>query len=506
MKFVQALFVLLAYGAFCGLIVWRHRQRVQAAAQRAQALLHSAVPDSSAGRTLWWVVHASQTGQAEALAEQTAQALHSAGLAVRLLPLGQLRRDDLRGMERLLCIVSTYGEGDAPDSAAAFVRDCMDDREAAQAQDTESLPRLDGLQVGLLALGDASYAQYCGFGRALDAWFQASGAQALFDRVEVDRMAPAAMLRWRKQLGALIGADRAGQTGDEAGAADLPDWETPPLQAWTLRARCHLNPGSAGGPVHHLEFVPEAGDLPAWEAGDLAQIDIPGAPGAPRDYSIASVPADGALHLLVRQTWRVHADGGRSPGLASGWLTAATDGGLPLHGRALLRLRAHSAFRIGGNAQRPLILIGNGTGLAGLRAHIRARLTQDPRASPIQAPGASTLWLIFGERNAATDAYYREELEAWVAQGLLRVDWVFSRDSSAAQAGPRPYVQHALREAAAEVRGWVAGSQTRAGAAIYVCGSLQGMAGEVDAALRDILGETDLRALADAGRYRRDVY
>jgi sulfite reductase (NADPH) flavoprotein alpha-component len=504
MKFVQALFVLLAYGAFCGLIVWRHRQRVLAAAQRAQALLHSAVPDSSAGRTLWWVVHASQTGQAEALAEQTAQALHSAGLAVRLLPLGQLRREDLRGMERLLCIVSTYGEGDAPDSAAAFVRDCMDDREVvADARDAASLPRLAALQVGLLALGDTSYAQYCGFGRALDAWFQARGARPLFERVEADRMAPTAMLRWRQQLGALIAMGRTGQAGDEAGAADLPDWETPPLQSWTLRARRHLNPGSAGGPVHHLEFVPEAGELPAWEAGDLAQIEVPGAPGAPRDYSIASVPADGTLHLLVRQTRRVHADGSSSPGLASGWLTAATEQGLPLHGRAMLRLRAHSAFRIGGNAERPLILIGNGTGLAGLRAHIRHRLAQ------VQHGPASTLvpmWLIFGERHAATDAYYREELEAWVAQGLLRVDWVFSREQSAAQVGQRRYVQHALREAAADLRDWVAGRQDRPGAAIYVCGSLQGMAGEVDQALRDILGEADLRALADEGRYRRDVY
>jgi sulfite reductase (NADPH) flavoprotein alpha-component len=52
----------------------------------------------------------------------------------------------------------------------------------------------------------------------------------------------------------------------------------------------------------------------------------------------------------------------------------------------------------------------------------------------------------------------------------------------------------------------VADRQDRPGAAIYVCGSLQGMAAEVDQALRDILGEADLRALADEGRYRRDVY
>ncbi|MGJ4748917.1 hypothetical protein ACQV5M_21320, partial [Leptospira sp. SA-E8] len=163
-------------------------------------------------------------------------------------------------------------------------------------------------------------------------------------------------------------------------------------------------------------------------AGDLAQIEIQpsalGVPAEPRDYSIASVPADGALHLLVRQTRR--ADG--SPGLASGWLTAATDHGLPLQGRVMLRLRAHSAFRIADNAQRPLILIGNGTGLAGLRAHIRARI-QAGQARSDNAP--APMWLVFGERHAATDAYYRDELEAWAAQGLLRMDWVFSREPQA---------------------------------------------------------------------------
>ncbi|MNN88955.1 sulfite reductase [compost metagenome] len=51
------------------------------------------------------------------------------------------------------------------------------------------------------------------------------------------------------------------------------------------------------------------------------------------------------------------------------------------------------------------------------------------------------------------------------------------------------------------MRAWV-----DAGAAIYVCGSLQGMAGGVDAALQDILGDERLQALQDTGRYRRDVY
>jgi sulfite reductase (NADPH) flavoprotein alpha-component len=62
-------------------------------------------------------------------------------------------------------------------------------------------------------------------------------------------------------------------------------------------------------------------------------------------------------------------------------------------------------------------------------------------------------------------------------------------------------VQHRVIEHAQRLREWVA-----EGAAIYVCGSLEGMASGVDAALAEVLGSDELARLADAGRYRRDVY
>ena len=87
---------------------------------------------------------------------------------------------------------------------------------------------------------------------------------------------------------------------------------------------------------------------------------------------------------------------------------------------------------------------------------------------------------MFGERNAQHDFLYRDEIEAWQAAGVLRrLDMVFSRDQP-----ERLYVQHRLLQAADEVRAWI-----ERGAAIYVCGSLQGMASGVDAALRQIVGD-----------------
>ena len=62
-------------------------------------------------------------------------------------------------------------------------------------------------------------------------------------------------------------------------------------------------------------------------------------------------------------------------------------------------------------------------------------------------------------------------------------------------------MQDRLRDAADEVRAWLA-----RGATLHVCGSLDSMARGVDAALREILGEDALDALSADGRYRRDVY
>ena len=88
-------------------------------------------------------------------------------------------------------------------------------------------------------------------------------------------------------------------------------------------------------------------------------------------------------------------------------------------------------------------------------------------------------------------------MQGWLATGeLARLDLAFSRE----QAG-KLYVQDRLRMAAEQLQRWVG-----EGAAIYVCGSLQGMAAEVDGVLRAVLGDAQLEALQEAGRYRRDLY
>ncbi|MET0288534.1 MAG: iron-uptake factor, partial [Pseudoxanthomonas sp.] len=135
----------------------------------------------------------------------------------------------------------------------------------------------------------------------------------------------------------------------------------------------------------------------------------------------------------------------------------------------------------------PMILIGNGTGIAGLRSLIK----------DAARTGHHGHWLLFGERNAAHDHFCAQDMRDWHADGhLQRLDLAFSRDQD-----HKVYVQHHLADAADALRAWIA-----RGAVIHVCGSLAGMARGVDETLRQVLGEDAVDALAAEGRYRRDVY
>ena len=437
-RWASAIMLLAAWGGLCAAML----RKPKAAAVNTDAD--------------WLVVYASQTGNADYLAQQTAATLSTGGLSARALCISDLDAATLAGATRALFIASTYGEGDSPDTAARFAGVTM-----------AGAPALAHLHYAVLALGDSKYLNYCGFGRSLDAWLAARGATALFERIDVDRGDPEAIGRWQHQLSHL------------AGTSDLPDWEAPGYGEWRIVERTRLNPGSAGAPLYCIALSPRDSMLPGWEAGDLVQVCAPSDPAQPREYSIASTPAEGRIDLLVRL--QQHADG--TAGAASGWL--CLDAGLDA--TIALRVRAHARFRLGENAARPVIFIGNGTGLAGLRALLKSRIDA----------GVHENWLVFGERNVRHDFLLREELSAWHDAGQLsRLDLAFSRDGD----GPR-YVQHVLAERADDLRAWIA-----RGAAVYVCGSLQGMASGVHEALSAALGADALDVLAAEGRYRRDVY
>ncbi len=450
-RWLWAMAAVTVWLALVALVAWRRRS-----ARRVAAVRTAALAPAEGGDALI-VAFASQTGQAEELAWMTAAGLSEAGVPARVALLGDLEPEQLKAAGRMLIIAATTGEGDAPDAMSCFARQHM-----------TAPSDLSGLSYGLLALGDRSYSDFCGFGRTLDLWLQRSGALPLFDRIEVDDGDAAAVRHWQRQLGAV------------AGRALEADWTPPAFDRWRLVWRAHLNPGSPGGEVWRLAFEP-LDHAPVWAAGDIAEIGLPaldGAAPASREYSVASLPSDGAVEIIVRLA--IRQDG--SPGLASGWLIRDLEPGDAVD----LRLRTNRSFH-SPRPEAPLILIGNGTGLGGLRAHWRARAGTSHGGT----------WLLFGERTSAHDAFLDDELQAALASGLLtRLDRAFSRDP-----GDGRYVQDLLGPNAAELVRWV-----DRGAVILVCGSLEGMSTGVHAALEAALGAGCLLELVESGRYRRDVY
>ena len=145
-----------------------------------------------------------------------------------------------------------------------------------------------------------------------------------------------------------------------------------------------------------------------------------------------------------------------------------------------------------------MIMVGPGTGIAPFRAFLQEREVR-------KASGPN--WLFFGDRNAATDFIYRDELEVMRKNGVLtRLDLAFSRDQA-----EKIYVQDRMREHGADIFSWL-----QQGGYFFVCGDAYHMAKDVDKALFDIIAEHGKMSESDTTeyvnqlkkdkRYVRDVY
>ncbi len=217
-------------------------------------------------------------------------------------------------------------------------------------------------------------------------------------------------------------------------------------------------------------------------------------PLQPRLYSISSSPKESPreVHLTVSPV-RYNFQGVPRHGVCSTYLAERSPGD-----QIALYVRPSSNFRTPADPRTPMIMIGPGTGIAPFRGFLQER-----RALGHTGPN----WLFFGERHAATDFYYRDEIEAMRADGFLtELDLAFSRDQR-----EKVYVQHLMRRRGAQVWRWL-----QDGAQVYVCGNADPMAKDVDRALCGVAAEHGgldrdaarayVRSLSADKRYHRDVY
>ena len=212
----------------------------------------------------------------------------------------------------------------------------------------------------------------------------------------------------------------------------------------------------------------------------------------PRLYSIASSPKahPGEVHLTVAVV-RYHSHYRDRGGVCSTFLAdRALEPGVFVH--------HNKAFRLPGDTDANVIMVGPGTGIAPFRAFLEER-------QATAAKGKN--WLFFGDQHETCDFLYKEQLMEMQKEGVIaRLDTAFSRDQK-----EKIYVQNRMMENAAELWTWL-----QQGAYFYVCGDASRMAKDVDAALHAIareqggLSEEDaagfIAGLRKEKRYCRDVY
>ena len=137
----------------------------------------------------------------------------------------------------------------------------------------------------------------------------------------------------------------------------------------------------------------------------------------PRLYSISSSPLahQGQIHTTVAVV-RYRSHNRERGGVCSTFFADRST----LSDRLPIYIQPNKKFKLPQDSDAPIIMIGPGTGIAPFRGFLHER-----RA--LGAKGRN--WLFFGERSAATDYLYREELESMRADGhLTRLDTAFSRD------------------------------------------------------------------------------
>jgi sulfite reductase (NADPH) flavoprotein alpha-component len=140
-------------------------------------------------------------------------------------------------------------------------------------------------------------------------------------------------------------------------------------------------------------------------------------------------------------------------------------------------------FALPADPNKPIIMIGPGTGIAPFRAFLQERMAT-------QAPGPN--WLYFGHQRSDFDFFYEQELKAMRAAGhLTRLTLAWSRDGD-----EKIYVQHRMRDDGRDLWVWL-----ERGAHIYVCGDALRMAKDVERALIDVVAVHGKRSPEDAARY-----
>jgi len=223
-------------------------------------------------------------------------------------------------------------------------------------------------------------------------------------------------------------------------------------------------------------------------------------PLKPRYYSISSSSrasercASITVAVVREQAWNGR---GEYRGVASNYLAELKTG----DDMVIFVRSPESGFQFPQDPETPIIMVGQGTGVAPFRGFLQARAKLRQEGKTL---GEAQLYL--GCRNEI-DNIYRDELEQYERDGLVTLHRAYSRR----EGEPKTYVQHVMANHAKELIRILDG-----GGRLYVCGDGCKMAPEVENEIQKaymLVHETDKQAavkwldqLQSIGKYAKDVW
>jgi len=160
-------------------------------AQLNAVVTPSAVNELSKGSQLRaLILYASQTGNAQEIAESLQQSLESKGYKTNLESTLDIKLARLKDYALIVVIASTHGEGEPPDDAIDFYEAVL----------SKKAPSLNGVKHAVLGLGDSSYEFFCQTAKDFDSALLKLGSVPLIERLDCDVDYQQEALNWTTQL------------------------------------------------------------------------------------------------------------------------------------------------------------------------------------------------------------------------------------------------------------------------------------------------------------------
>lgn len=440
------------------------------------------------------IYYATETGNTKHVATQLEKAAKASGFKTKTAPFTKIKPSDITAIkDPVVFLSSTHGEGDPPDMGKNFFK-ALKEADALKTPD---------LHYAVLGLGDRAYKEFCACGIVLDNSFAQAGGKRFYDTALFDVDYNAHINAWVTDI--ISALKPLAPQGTVRVAASVKADEPVPSKGFSrlesikgrIKEIVNLNDRGSAKETFHIEITFD--DALPYQPGDSAGIILAaGADGAvptPRLYSIASSPARSAqeLHLTVAHARYTRPDGTTGYGLCSHYLATRKEGDV-----LDFYIQRNNRFRLPEDNNRPIIMIGPGTGIAPFRAFVQERAERG---------AAGHNWLFYGDQHAHCDFLYQAEWLEYLENGTLtRMDVAFSRDQK-----EKIYVQHRLQQHAKDIYAWL-----EEGATLYVCGAKNPMSADVEKALLTVIStqsgkdantaQSYLDQLAEDDRYLKDVY